>query len=97
MMQALHAMLGEGSTSATEEVSFLYGSRSSDDILGGEMLDAWAKTHGGKFKHVDVLSNEPEGTDYAGETGFIDRAKIEKYLPPASDGDDVIIFVCEFR
>eukprot|EP00580_Thalassiosira_gravida_P000744 CAMPEP_0201601192 /NCGR_PEP_ID=MMETSP0492-20130828/2205_1 /ASSEMBLY_ACC=CAM_ASM_000837 /TAXON_ID=420259 /ORGANISM="Thalassiosira gravida, Strain GMp14c1" /LENGTH=288 /DNA_ID=CAMNT_0048064323 /DNA_START=72 /DNA_END=938 /DNA_ORIENTATION=+ len=94
MMQALHAILGEGSESATEEVSFLYGSRESDDILGGEMLQAWAEAHKGKFTHVDVLSNEPEGSEYEGERGFIDKAKIEKYLPAASGGDDVMIFVC---
>ncbi len=96
MIQALHTMLGEGSMSAIKEVSFLYRSHSSDNILGGEMINAWTKTHRGKFRHVDVLLNKPEGKDYAGEMGFIDRAKIEKYLPPVSKADNVIIFVCEF-
>lgn len=97
MIQALHAVLGEGlevQQSATEEVSFLYGSRNKNDILGGEMLAKWAKQHDGKFKHVDVLSHEPDDSDYTGERGFIDKEKIAKYLPPASLGDDVIIFVC---
>lgn len=97
MMQALHAILGDGpdsQKSATEEVSFLYGSRSSDDILGGEMLDKWAEQHCGKFKHVNVLSHEPEESNWAGEKGFIDRDKIVKHLPPASLGNEVIIFVC---
>jgi cytochrome-b5 reductase len=97
MIQALHAILGDGpddQKSVTEEVTLLYGSRNKRDILGGDMLQTWAGTHTEKFKHIDVLSHEPEDSDYKGERGFIDKAKIEKYLPPASLGSDVIIFVC---
>mmetsp|Transcript_11855 Transcript_11855/g.17819 ORF Transcript_11855/g.17819 Transcript_11855/m.17819 type:complete len:317 (-) Transcript_11855:151-1101(-) len=97
MIQALHAILGKGEESQqskTEEVSLLYGSRNADDILGGEMLQKWAEDNGEKFNYVDVLSNEPEDSSYKGERGFIDKEKIQKYLPPASDGEDVIIFVC---
>ena len=97
MIQALHAILGDGpkeQQSATEEVTLLYGSRNSDDILGGEMLQHWAaSTHSNKFNYVDVLSNEPTESEYDGERGFIDKEKILKYLPPPTD-DDVIIFVC---
>ena len=97
MIQALHAILGKGADaeqqSKTEEVSLLYGSRNSDDILGGEMLKKWSEDD--RFNYVDVLSNEPENSTFkGGERGFIDKEKIQKYLPPASDGDDVIIFVC---
>jgi len=96
MIQALHAILGDGpkeQQSATEEVTLLYGSRNSDDILGGEMLQHWASTHSNKFNYIDVLSNEPTELKYNGERGFIDKEKIVKYLPPPSD-DDVIIFIC---
>ena len=58
------------------------------------MLQTWAGTHSEKFKHIDVLSHETEDSDYKGERVFIDKTKIEKYLPPASIGFDVIIFVC---
>eukprot|EP00571_Detonula_confervacea_P000375 CAMPEP_0172311904 /NCGR_PEP_ID=MMETSP1058-20130122/15992_1 /TAXON_ID=83371 /ORGANISM="Detonula confervacea, Strain CCMP 353" /LENGTH=293 /DNA_ID=CAMNT_0013025215 /DNA_START=160 /DNA_END=1041 /DNA_ORIENTATION=+ len=97
MIQALHAILGEApenQKSATDEVTLLYGSRNKDDILGGEMLEKWNDLHNGKFKNVNVLSNEPADSDYTGERGFIDREKIVKYLPPASLGDDVVILVC---
>ncbi|KAL3810577.1 hypothetical protein ACHAXA_002441 [Cyclostephanos tholiformis] len=97
MIQALHAILGDGpedQRSETDEVVLLYGSRSADDVLGGEMLDKWAAAHEGKFRRVDVLSHEPPESDYAGERGFIDADRIVKYLPPASLGEDVIIFVC---
>lgn len=97
MIQALHAILGDGpeeQQSSTDEVVLLYGSRNKDDILGGEMLQKWAGMHEGKFKYVDVLSHEPAESDYSGERGFIDKEKIVKYLPPPSLGEDVIIFVC---
>ena len=97
MIQALHAILGDGpesQKSSTEEVTLLYGSRNKNDILGGEMLDNWAGLHKGKFNHIDVLSDEPADSEYAGERGFIDKEKIVKYLPPASEGEDVVIFVC---
>lgn len=97
MIQALHAILGNGTEhqqSSTDEVTLLYGSRNSDDILGGSMLQKWANEHTSKFKYVDVLSHEPSDSNYVGERGFIDRERIVKYLPPASNGEDVIIFVC---
>jgi cytochrome-b5 reductase len=48
MIQALHAMLG--SADDKTEISLLYGSRTSDDILGGASVDEWAKSSGGRFK-----------------------------------------------
>jgi cytochrome-b5 reductase len=97
MIQALHAILGNGpdeQRSATDDVVLLYGSRCADDVLGGDMLDAWAANHHGKFRRVDVLSHEPAGSEYAGERGFVDEDRIVRYMPPASLGDDVIILVC---
>mmetsp|Transcript_6091 Transcript_6091/g.10934 ORF Transcript_6091/g.10934 Transcript_6091/m.10934 type:complete len:118 (+) Transcript_6091:196-549(+) len=57
------------------------------------MLSSWAKDHESKFTYADVLSNELEGAGYEGKTGFIDKAKIQKYLPPANEGEDIIISV----
>jgi cytochrome-b5 reductase len=101
MIQALHAILGDdgpdddqSSRSDTDEVVLLYGSRNSDDVLGGEMLDNWANSHDGKFRRVDVLSHEPSDSNYPGERGYIDAEMIVRYLPPPSLGDDVIILVC---
>lgn len=97
MIQALHAILGEAAEtqkSETDEVTLLYGSRNKNDILGGDMLKKWGGQHSDKFKHVDVLSDEPADSEYAGERGFIDKEKIAKYLPPASLGDDVVILIC---
>jgi len=97
IIQALHAILGEGAEdqkSKTDEVTLLYGSRVREDILGEEMLSAWSTSHPEKFKCVDVLSCEPADSGYEGERGFIDRAKLSKYMPSPDLGDDCIIFVC---
>lgn len=48
MIQALHAMLGTKEDKT--DISMLYGSRTSDDILGGPALDAWAKQSNGRFR-----------------------------------------------
>ena len=94
MVQALHAILGTGpedQKSKTEEVTLLYGSRNKSDILGGDMLSSWSKAHP-QFNYYDVLSHEPDDSEYDGLRGFIDKEKIERYLPKPSE--DVIIFVC---
>lgn len=96
MLQALHAILGEDDQSlkASTNVSLLYGSRTSDDILGKEMLDVWSGSHKEQFCVTHVLSNEEEDTviEDCMERGFIHREMIEKAFP--SPSDDVKIFVC---
>jgi len=97
MVQALHAILGDKDND--KEVSMLYGSRESSDILGKELLDNWEKKHGdngkgGKFSVTHVLSDEDESSDWKGKRGFITKELIEENFPGPEDGDDVIIFVC---
>jgi len=88
MIQALHAILGDENNPI--EVTMLYGSRESSDILGFDLLAQWEKDFG-KFKLINVLSHEPESSKWDGERGFISKDLITKYLP---DGDDTCIFVC---
>jgi cytochrome-b5 reductase len=89
-IQALHALLGtEGDET---DISMLYGSRSSDDILGGDTMNDWAAQSNGRFKCTHVLSHEPEDSKWSGERGHIDKDKITKFLPKPSD--DCMIFVC---
>lgn len=90
MIQALHAILGDATQ--TTKVTMLYGSRSSDDILGSEVLHNWANTHSDRFTLVDILSHEPEDSDWKGERGYIDKAKLEQFIP--KDASKLIIFVC---
>jgi cytochrome-b5 reductase len=93
MIQALHAILGDDSQKDTRVV-MLYGSRTSDDILGREMLDRWCRDYPDRLVVEHVLSHEPETSDWTGLRGYIDASKIQKYFPAASSGDDVMVFVC---
>jgi cytochrome-b5 reductase len=91
MIQALHAILGDNEDDK-QEVVMLYGSKVANDMLGKEMMDSWAKDHSDRFKVVHVLSDEPEDSEWTGLRGYIDKEKVETYLP--DPGDDLIIFVC---
>jgi len=68
MIQALHAILG--SDKKHPVVTMLYGSRMSSDILGKECLHKWAKDYPEQFKLTDVLSHEPEDSDWTGARGY---------------------------
>ena len=57
------------------------------------MIDDWCATNP-KFNVTHVLSHEEKDVDQHYKKGFIDRALIESVVPPASEGDDVLIFIC---
>lgn len=93
MIQALHAILGDESQK-DKRVVMLYGSRTSDDILGREMLDRWTQDYPDQLVVQHILSEEPADSDWTGLRGYIDASKIQEYFPAADLGDDVMIFVC---
>jgi cytochrome-b5 reductase len=92
MTQALHAILGD---TTDVQVSMIYGSRNQDDILGKELLHAWAAEgeHSDRFTLVDVLSEEPADSDWKGARGFPNKELIAKHLP-GPDEEDIQIFIC---
>jgi cytochrome-b5 reductase len=92
MIQALHAILGEEPPSV--KVTMLYGSRTSDDILGKEILDEWTKKFPNHLQVIHVLSHEPPDSTWTGARGFIDKEMIAQHLPPATSTDPFNIFIC---
>jgi cytochrome-b5 reductase len=95
MIQALHAILGDESKPASvQQVQMVYGSKTSNDILGKDMIDQWASTYSSQFGVTHILSEEPADSDWNGPRGYIDKTILEEMLPPASVGNDVMIFVC---
>jgi len=99
MYQALWKLLG---TAGDErQVVLLYGNKSVEDILMTDELTAWAKKAGARLKLVHVIGTRPDDPapagwadtpEYTAETGWIDKAKIQKYcFPPA---EDTLLFVC---
>lgn len=90
MIQALHAILGNHEDNT--KVNILYGSQRSDQILCKEILDSWVSNYPNRLSVTHVMSNEPEGSDYDGEMGFITKELIEKHFD--APGSDTTIFVC---
>lgn len=90
MIQALHAILGNPDDAT--KVSMLYGSQRSDQILCKEILDEWQQNYPDRLTVTHVMSNEPEGSDYTGERGFITGDLIAKHF--GAPGSNVNIFLC---
>jgi cytochrome-b5 reductase len=91
MIQALHCVLG--TKDDTSKVAMLYGSKTSNDILAKETVDAWASSCPDRFNVTHVLSEEPaENSSWAGARGFITREMIEANFPRPDS--DCLIFVC---
>eukprot|EP00934_Nitzschia_sp_Nitz4_P001657 Nitzschia sp. Nitz4//scaffold502_size4579//565//1422//NITZ4_009241-RA/size4579-processed-gene-0.1-mRNA-1//1//CDS//3329553594//1657//frame0 len=95
IIQALNALLGTNNNEDTKDqkVTLLYGSQSSDDIIAQPLLDSWAKQFPDKFQLVHVLSNEPEGSSWAGRRGHITKELLTEFLP-GGPSPDTLILVC---
>jgi cytochrome-b5 reductase len=93
MIQALHAILGDDSNNK-KKVTMLYGSRTADDILGMELLEAWATKYPNQLEIVHCLSDEPADSAWTGHRGFISKNLVETSLASSKEGNKVIIFVC---
>lgn len=92
MIQAAHAVLGD--PAGTTRVVLLYSSRTADDVLGRELLDAWARRHPERFRVEYTLTREPAAASSRGWRGYsrgrISRAMVEAHVPK----EDVLVFVC---
>lgn len=86
MIQALHIILGTPSNGTKQPiVTMLYGSQSSEDILGSQILHQWAKDYPDNFKLVEVLSHEPDDSRWGGKRGFIDKSLVDEFFPKPTD------------
>jgi cytochrome-b5 reductase len=90
-IQALHCLLGTSDDNS--KVSMVYGSKTSEDILAKDTLDAWEASHPDRLKVTHVLSREPsEGSSWTGARGHITREVLEATLPKPDS--DCLIFIC---
>ncbi|KAJ1957464.1 hypothetical protein EC988_000822 [Linderina pennispora] len=71
-------------------ITLVFANKSKDDVFLKDQLDRFATQHPDKFKVHYVLTKASE--DWAGELGYVDREKIQKYMPPASTNS--LIAVC---
>jgi len=91
MIQALHVILG--TPGDTAKVGMVYGSKTSNEILAKETLDAWTAAYPDRLKVTHVLSDEPtEGSAWDGPRGFISRELIEATLP--APDSECLVFIC---
>jgi len=90
MIQAIHPLLGNDSEST--KINLIYGSRTTDDILGKEILDAWEKKHSDQLSITHVLSHESTESAWSGERGFITKELLEKTSVVPDDRH--IVFIC---
>lgn len=89
MIQALHPLLANPED--TTNITMLYGSQTEDDILARELLHAWSSNYD-QLTVIHVLSNEPEGSNWLGQRGFITSRLIQSRCPAPSD--DHLVMVC---
>jgi len=75
-------------TGRPKKFTILYGSRSQDDIIFYDELNAIAAASGGAVEVYNILSEPKEG--WEGETGFIGADIIKKLVP---DWDKVSYFI----
>lgn len=99
MIQALHAILGTKDSDSKEgdsnqHVTLLYGSQSSNDILGKELLDKWSKHYSDRFQVVQVLSDEDPRSEWNGRLGFIDTNLLMEFLAPNNVIGNTLVLVC---
>ncbi|KAL3931056.1 MAG: hypothetical protein SGBAC_011487 [Bacillariaceae sp.] len=91
MIQALHAILGDVESKA--KVTLLYGSQTSDDILGFDLLKQWEQDSPERLEVVHVLSDEDGGDKPGIVSGFVDKPLLEKHVPDV-DSDETLVLVC---
>ncbi|KAG8992711.1 NADH-cytochrome b5 reductase [Tulasnella sp. JGI-2019a] len=74
------------------KITLIFSNVSEKDILVKETLDKWAKDHKDRFKIVYTLDKGDE--NWKGDTGFITKDMIQKYLAPPTSDNKVKVFVC---
>lgn len=71
------------------KVTLIYGNKSEEDILLRDRLDKLMIDHR-QFSVVYTLDNAPKSY-WAGEVGFVDAAKVRKYLPNPRGNSMVLV------
>lgn len=71
-MAPIKALLeGLADTKMSREVFYVYGARTQADLYCVKEMDALRENLPGSFSFLPVLSNEPEGSDWTGDRGFV--------------------------
>ncbi|KAH6647675.1 NADH-cytochrome b-5 reductase [Truncatella angustata] len=87
MYQLIRAICADDSDNT--QINLLYANNTEEDILLREELDSFTVQCPEKFKVQYVLAKPP--VDWSGESGFITKDMVAKYLPEAAEDSKVLL------
>ena len=91
---ATHILADKGDQT---EVSFIFANVTETDIMMRKELDSLAAQHT-RFTLFYTINPPREGEKipdlWRGGVGFVNSDMVNKYMPPASDGDECMVMVC---
>ena len=61
-----------------QDIILYWGARAQTDLYMDELARQWA-TDNDHFEYIPVLSDEPEGSNWAGETGFVHETIVARH------------------
>ncbi len=88
MLQVIEAALNDPADQTI--IRLIFANTKESDILLQSRIDGLVKRYSNRFNVTYVLSNPP--VHWNGETGFVSRDMIQKYLPAPSAS--TLIYVC---
>jgi len=90
MLQVIHEILKNQNDKT--EVNLLFANNTEEDVLLKNELDLLALRHS-NFKVYYTVASKTTPT-WKHDVGFITEDLLKKHLPPPSDGDTSVVFVC---
>ncbi len=70
-----------GETQVKRDITLVFGARAQRDLYALDEIKSLASRWPGQFKFIPVLSEEPEGSDWEGQRGFVTQALDESQIP----------------
>ncbi|KAJ1964215.1 hypothetical protein GGI12_001568 [Dipsacomyces acuminosporus] len=90
MIQLIEQVLNDPNDKT--KLTLIFANKSEADIILRSTLDEYAAKHPDQFK-VHYVVDKATSADWKGDTGFVTKELVKKYLPAASDGN-VLVSAC---
>ncbi|ORX68699.1 cytochrome-b5 reductase [Linderina pennispora] len=74
------------------KLTLVFANKSEEDIILRSTLDEYARKHPDQLK-VHYVIDKATSADWKGETGFVTKELVQKYLPAPSEGN-VLVVAC---
>ena len=73
-------------------ITLLTFNTTPSDVLLKEKLDGYVSKHPNQVKVIYVVDKDVSNADWVNETGHVNRAMLDKYLPKPSN--EIMIYTC---